>query len=67
MHFNLLQLCRSVRDSVYICCVISYIFPCFDQLFLCFTQFCGGSRCLNFDEFPGTALLNILCCASVLY
>lgn len=35
--------------------------------YFCFTQFCGAPHCLNFDEFRGTALLNILCCACVLY
>ena len=23
---------------------------CFDRLFLCFTQFCGGFHCLNYDS-----------------
>jgi len=47
----------SIRASFYICCVIYTFFSCFEQIFLCFAQFGGGSRCLNFDSlranFPG--------------
>ena len=38
-----------IRFSFCICCIIYTFFSCFEQLFLCFTQFGGGSHDLNFD------------------
>ena len=39
-------------------CYVTYtFFSCFEQLFLCFTQFGGGQHCFNFDKFHDTAPL----------
>lgn len=38
-------------------------FQVLTSYFESFTQLCGAPHCLNFHEFRGTALLNILCCA----
>ena len=37
----------SIHASFCICCGSYPFCPCFDPLFLCFTQFCGGSYCLK--------------------
>ena len=39
------------------CCVIYTFFSCFEQLFLCFTQFGGGQHYFNFDKFHDTVPL----------
>ena len=39
------------------CYVIYTFFSCFEQLFLCFTQFGGGQHCFSFDKFHDTAPL----------
>ena len=33
----------SIHASFCICCGSYPLYSCFDRLFLCFTQFCGGS------------------------
>ena len=38
-----------IRFSFCTCCVIDTFFSCFEKLFLCFTQFGGGSHDLTFD------------------
>ena len=47
----------SIRTAFCICCVIREFFWWFEQLFLCFTKFGGGSHCLNFDIFCHSQLL----------
>ena len=40
--------------------VTDTFFSCFEQLFLCFTQFGSSTRCLNFVRFHDTAPLSSL-------
>ena len=57
------SLSLSILASLCIFCVIYTVFELFERIFLCSTQFVGGSHGLNFDKFRETAPL-ILCAVS---
>ena len=50
IRFNLLQVCPSVPPVAVVVVFISS-FLCSEQLFLCFSEFGGGSYCSNFEKF----------------
>ena len=47
----------SIRSSCFICSGIYFFFLCSEQLFLCFTEFGGGSYLSNFEKFRDAAPL----------
>ena len=56
----------SIRASFCICCAIYTIYSCFEQLLLCFSQFGGSWRFLNFDKFRDAVPLSCLITHAIL-
>lgn len=66
--FNLFQICPCVPYFVYtVLFIASYSYKCFERLLLCFTQFGGRSRFLNFDKSRDTSPLVIYISKYMLY
>ena len=56
--FQSVSIFKFVHTCLRCSCYVTYtFFSCFEQLFLCFTQFGGGQHCFSFDKFHDTAPL----------
>ena len=49
----------SMRGSFGVYCVTYPFFSCFEQLFLCFTQFGSSTHCLNFVKFHDSSFKKV--------
>ena len=59
IQYNVPHLSLSIRGSFSVYCVTYPFFSCFEQLYLCFTQFGSSTHCLNFVKFHDSSFKKV--------